>query len=95
MEDTYTYLQRIWDIGLNIVSCGECPAVLIVERAEEHTCRFCGFTDDISGFGDFFTWDYDTAMKEVYKVEEVSNTKTSGTWTAEDFLRSHTEGYND
>ena len=97
MEDTYTYLKRIWKSGLNIVTCGMCPAVLIVEIGPDvmkHTCRFCGYTDDIGCFGDFFTWDYDTAMKEVYKVEEVPNTKTSDTWTANDFLSSHTEGYN-
>ena len=67
MKSTQEYLEQIWDIGLNIVSCGECPAVLIVERADEHTCRFCGFTDDISGFGDFFIPGYDEVMIPIFK----------------------------
>lgn len=76
MEDTQTLLQRIWDIDLNIVNCGNCGYVLIVETGEnvdEHTCRFCGFTDDIGSFGDFFSPNYDTDMEEIYTQEAIEN----------------------
>ena len=62
MESTQTYLDRIWAIGLNIVTCGECGFIIIVESGQEvseHTCRFCGFTDDIGCFPDYFEPNYD------------------------------------
>jgi len=76
MQDTQTLLQRIWDIDLNIVNCGNCGYVLIVETGadvDEHTCRFCGFTDDIGMFGDFFSPNYDTDMEEIYTQETIEN----------------------
>ena len=62
MEPTQTYLDRINAIGLNIVVCARCNTIVIVESGptvDEHTCRFCGFTDDISSFPDYFDPDYD------------------------------------
>ena len=91
MEDTATYLQRIWDINLNIVNCGNCGYVLIVETGadvDEHTCRFCGFTDDIGSFGDFFDPFYDTNMEELYHQEQTEKQLAKDFTTAEDFLKT-------
>tara|TARA_R110000824_G_scaffold59762_2_gene160179 strand:- start:2769 stop:2996 length:228 start_codon:yes stop_codon:yes gene_type:complete len=63
IKPTQEYLKAIWDIGLNIVVCPNCSEVIIVERGDEHTCRFCGFTDDISNFSDYFDPSYDLEIQ--------------------------------
>jgi len=48
-------LEKIQAVGINIVTCGQCGAVILVKRnEEEHHCYNCNFVSDICDFPDLF-----------------------------------------
>ena len=61
-------LKKIHTQGINVVTCGDCGTVMLVERKEDkHKCFDCGFTEDPSYFPDLFYegWNDDLNAEEV------------------------------
>ena len=57
MVSQESMLKEIQEFGYNIVTCGECGVVQIIEireREDLHTCFDCGFQSEECDFPDLF-----------------------------------------
>ena len=57
MTEQTKLLIEIQELGYNIVTCGECGVVNIIEireQEDDHTCFDCGFQSDGCDFPDLF-----------------------------------------
>lgn len=50
-------LQQMQKAGFNVTTCGDCGEVKLHKLgAEELTCEYCGFTEEICWFPDLVTF---------------------------------------
>lgn len=70
--DQLALLEKIHKQGINVVTCGDCGTVMLVEREEDkHQCFDCGFTEDPAFFPDLFYEGWEDCVEQ--KSKEGSN----------------------
>jgi len=83
-EQVY-YLEVLQHVGTNVVNCGNCGTVLLVDCSKsEHYCWKCGIKDDHCHFPDIYyersQEDFESDVfedKPKYSDEEVASMKTA------------------